>query len=86
MNKKIIGALCLAIACAGAAVYSNQKFNDNSPSNSLLLENVEALSQDDSGIYLPCFENKATNCNVNGHTANGKPVVITIVKHQRVQA
>lgn len=49
MNKKFLGALCLAIACAGAAFFSNGYFAASSSSNLLFLENVEALSNSESG-------------------------------------
>ena len=50
MNKKIIGALCLAIACTGAVVYSKHYvFNGSTSPNELMMENVEALSGTETG-------------------------------------
>lgn len=45
MKKKIFfGAFCLAIACAGTMVYSNQLIQGNSSRNAMLQGDVEALS------------------------------------------
>ena len=33
MNKKLFGALCLAIACVGAVAYSSQYFVNDSSRN-----------------------------------------------------
>ena len=83
MNKKLFGALCFAIACASAAAYSALNFN--SPSSSVLLENIEALSQDEGSIYLPCYADSQSNCIINAHTASDQGV-ITIHGYRRVQA
>ena len=49
MNKKLFGALCLAIACTGAALFSNGYLVSSPSNDSLFLENVEALSSSESG-------------------------------------
>ena len=55
MKNKFLGALCLAIACAGAMAYSSRYSEDNPSRDVVLMENVEALSQSESGgVYLPC--------------------------------
>ena len=61
MNKKFLGALCLAIACAGAAVFSNGYFAASSSSELLFLENVEALSGSESGGSGRTFYNTITS-------------------------
>lgn len=49
MKKKNFGALCLAIACVGAAVLTKLYVSESNLSeNSLLMENVEALSEPDA--------------------------------------
>lgn len=86
MKKKILGAFSLAVACAGAMVYSNQYFESGSSRDAMLLENVEALSETDAGsIYLPCYYSFGDKCIVNAHTANSQGV-ITVPDHKRVQA
>lgn len=84
MKNKFLGALCLAIACAGAMAYSSRYSEDN-PSV-VLMENVEALSQSESGgVYLPCYASPTRKCSVNVSTASGQGV-LTLDDHQKVQA
>lgn len=59
MKKKIFfGAFCLAIACAGAMVYSSQLIQGNSSRNAMLQGDVEALSSCEitkgGGVKLKC--------------------------------
>lgn len=49
MKKKIECAFCLAVICAGGAAYSCQYFANSSSNNTMLMENIEALSSPDSG-------------------------------------
>ncbi|MQN12162.1 hypothetical protein F7D95_04860 [Prevotella copri] len=52
MNKKLLGVACLAIACAGGLVFSSQIFA--TPSNDVMMQNVEALSDSEgSGAKCP---------------------------------
>lgn len=49
MNKKIIGTLCLAIACTGAVVYSKHYvFNGSTSAESIMKDNVEALTDSET--------------------------------------
>lgn len=84
MKNKFLGALCLAIACAGAMAYSSRYSEDNPSRDVVLMENVEALSQSESGgVYLPCYVSLTRKCNVS--TASGQGV-LTLDDHQKVQA
>lgn len=48
MNKKLFGAFCLAIACAGAITFTKHYVSESKFSASpLIMENVEALSEPD---------------------------------------
>ncbi len=86
MKNKFLGALCLAIACAGAMAYSSRYSEDNPSSDGVLMENVEALSQSESGgVYLPCYVSPSMKCSVNVSTASGQGV-LTLDGHQKVQA
>lgn len=53
-KKKVLGAFCLAIACVGAMVYSVHFFSSSS-SNELMVQNVEALSGQESGMAYTCY-------------------------------
>ena len=86
MKNKFLEALCLAIACAGAMAYSSRYSEDNPSRDVVLMENVEALSQSESGgVYLPCYASPTRKCNVNVSTASGQGV-LTLNDHQKVQA
>ena len=85
MKNKFLGALCLAIACAGAMAYSSRYSEDNPSRDVVLMENVEALSQSESGgVYLR-YVSLTRKCSVNVSTASGQGV-LTLDDHQKVQA
>ena len=51
MNKKKVGALCFAIACASAVVFTLQYVTKKQNSeNTIMMENVEALSDPDASV------------------------------------
>ena len=66
--------------------YSSRYSEDNPSRDVVLMENVEALSQSESGgVYLPCYASPTRKCSVNVSTASGQGV-LTLDDHQKVQA
>lgn len=82
MNKKLFGALCLAIVCVGAVAYSSQYFMSNSSRDAVLMSEVEALSsceitRGNKVIKFACSGNTGT-CTASAYgytlTCNGTKV------------
>lgn len=83
MNKKLFGALCLAIACVGAVAYSSQYFINDSSRNAMMLGDVEALSSCEitkgDKVKFKCTDNTG-ECSISGFGAtlkcSGKKVAV----------
>ncbi|WP_091902364.1 NVEALA domain-containing protein [Prevotella sp. lc2012] len=82
MKKKVIMLSCIA-AVAIATFVGTKTLQSNAYESGLLAQNVEALSQGDTGegdagedsIYIPCEVYEGNTCSVNVRTASGSGVM-----------
>lgn len=68
-RKLLLGAVTIAIVCVGAVGASY--YSAGSTENNLDMANVEALSQLEPGIFIPCNTQKYQRCSVNVRFPDG---------------
>lgn len=68
-RKLFLGAFTIAIVCVGAVGASN--YSATSAENDLDMANVEALSQLEPGIFIPCNTQEYQTCSINVRFSDG---------------
>lgn len=81
MKKKFILMLPCVVSVAFAALVSMKTFESNAlGTDTLLAQDVEALSQGDSGsFFVPCYRS-SVQCSYNAIDANGQAITIIVDK------